>query len=257
MDYKILLLIVISLIVTAFVLKAIKEKRIPTFEETTISTVILTIVLLTVGAILKMILLMGWIYDETKYGNIEIEKVFLKEKSIYNKPLYYAIYLENDEIKTIKFEKDKVKLYTKKSFDGISRIEYRLRYNVFDQLLEDEGNRVYLYLSKDYKIEPFRHITIDDIKYKRIQRNECINEIRYQDGEYSFYILGNYLTEYKFKETDSTKVKIVKGDTNGYKACINFDYYEYLSGELKIVPNFEAKYEMIISEDFELSDLKR
>lgn len=172
---------------------------------------------------------------------------------------YRVYYLLYNQVRTINIPKNRVNISISKSYNNNLVLDYEILYSRFYKILEDENNKAHFYIPENYIITQghLYNLEVNDIKEHHVIRKECINEMRYENGTYSFYVLDKYLNEYNFKEQNGIKVEFKKGDTKGYKACLNFDYYETLNHKLIEKKDHKPVYEIIISDDFDLTSLKR
>lgn len=244
-----------SIIFTIIILMAIFMS-----DELILSIITLVITVLIAVATFGMLVFMidDLFYDNGLFGDrIENQRLEIQEIS-EEYDSYKAYYISGEKVETIHIPKDKARINISKSYNDKMRLEFRLHYSRYDKVLEDKMNRVTFYLPDDYEIKNKHTIyDVNDLQERRVIRTECVNEIRYEYGKYSFYILEEYLTQFNFQEQQGVKVKFKKGDTKGYKACLNFDYYETFNYDLINKKGHEPVYEIIISDDFDLTTLKR
>lgn len=213
---------------------------------------IITVLVLVLSV--EDILFDGGIFgDEFKQGQTTANRIAKTENG------YEVYYLDKEnEFTSLLLDEKIVDIQIKESNTDRTYVEYEARFSRRGKILED-NNYVSIYLPKGYNPEPIgtQINSKKDLEFNHLIRNECINEMRYEGGQFSFYILDDYLTEYNFKETDYTKVKFTVGDTKGKKACLNFDYYETLNGDLYQKIGHKPVYEIIIPKDFDLSSIKK
>jgi hypothetical protein len=209
----------------------------------------------------------GTLFKGELFGKERLNGTVKIERILESKYGYHIYYFEDNQAKGILIPKEKARIEFSSNRYNARELYYRLTFSREGNVIEAEGNYANIILPKGEKPENYQgreskyllRANKGDIIFKNIKRDECLNEIRYQDGQFSFYILEDYLTEFTFKENEALdiKVKFTRGDTKSKKACLNFDYYETINGD--IVDRYPHKnhFEIIVPEDFELSDLKK
>lgn len=194
------------------------------------------------------------IFDQPKIETVIDKEISRISETEFNYHLYF-IDKSNiiEEFKHLIIPKNKVDISFSKSFDNTLKVNYKLKLLNGNKVIEDAQNRIMIKTPENYKVESYVYLEdINDLTYKHIKINDCSNQIKYSDNTYSIYIIKDFLMEFKFKEQNGIKLKLIEGNTGKYKACLNLDYYQTLNGEIIKKPDHNPIYEMIISKDFQL-----
>lgn len=257
--------VIITIVLCIYLL--IKTKI--THGEISVDNITNEIMKLVVYSTFFLIILVVFYYAKEIISNDNIkmyqapkhEKVINKEiQRLSDDGSYYNLYFIDmnngvEEFQYLNVPKDKANISFSKSKDEIIRVDYNLKLSNKNpqRVLDSAENELLIKLPEGYQIERFLFADdINDLKYKHVKINECSYQVKYENNTYSFYVIKDFLIEINFKEQNGVKLKLIKGDTGKYKACLNLDYYQTLNGEFIQKPNHIPSYEMTISNDFKL-----
>jgi hypothetical protein len=232
------------------------------FADTAICAYYFTIFLMFISTVL-MIVCLVWVVEETIFDaglfNDSYEKRNVTIQALSeNYYSYRAYYISGENVESIYLPKDVVKIETFKSYNDKMSVDLYLHRSRNGHIIDDDESKATFYLPEGYRVlNEHQDFEVNDLKQRRVIQNECINEMRYDSGKYSFYVLDRFLKQIDFQEQGNVRVLFKKGDTRGHKACLNFDYYETYNHKLINKKGHTPVYEIIVSEDFDLTTLKR
>lgn len=251
---------VFALIITLFRINFNNNDTHSKKKESGFLTVYIQSIFPLILAFVLVILIDSHKYDYALIESYQKQEIITPLRIKENRGYYVFYSIENNELKRFIAPKYKSKIEKIRIKSGDIRIETDLLYSRKGKVVENEKNSIRLYLPEGYETEwgGDKIYSINDLKTKNIVKNECVKEMKYNslNKTYTFYIKKNYITEFNITEDKNVKIKFKIGDTKGYKACLNFNYYETLNGEKIKMINEKSIYEVIVPKDFNLLELK-
>lgn len=218
---------------------------------------IVTIILAVASIFFIMILLTDQLFDYTLWGSyVEQNYVNVQEVKSVNDFYYEGYFLENNELQVIQFDGNFIPLKNIKIEEGYydnNSINYQVKNNRYGRPVYDEDNYATITLKPNYEIikDPKTFISANDLKTRFVIKNECVDDIKFENGVFTFYSLKNQLNYFVFKDSPEHKLNFIIGDTKGKMACVNFNYQETFNHDI-VNNNQKPLHDVIISKDFNL-----